>query len=94
MDLDVLRCLSVSDLELVLTNPFLKLEFQDQLYDAIVSLAGESGSDVLVLLRHVEFAFLSEYKLGEFLDRILNNTIWNGNILRLAECPSTDTLKL
>ena len=75
VDLDVLRRLSVSDLELVVTNPLLKLESEDQLYDAIVSLAGEKGDGVLVLLRQVEFAFLSESKLGEFLDRIFPGLI-------------------
>ena len=67
--LDVVRRLSVSDLELVLTNPLLKLESEDQLYDTIVSLSSEHGESLLVLLRYVEFAFLSEPKLGEFLER-------------------------
>ena len=86
VELDVLRCLSVSDLELVLTNPLLRLESEDQLYDAIVSLAGERGDGVVALLRHVEFAFLSESKLGEFLDRVfpdlIDVSVWGS----LCEC--------
>ena len=86
MGLDVLRCLSVSDLELVLANPLLRLESEDQLYAAIMSLAGESGDDVLVLLRHVEFTCLSESKLDEFLDRIfpylIDVSVWGS----LCEC--------
>ena len=69
-DLDVVRSLSVSDLELVLANPLLKLESEDQLYDTIVSLSCEKGEGFLVLLRYVEFAFLSEPKLIEFLEHI------------------------
>ena len=56
----ILRFLSVPDLELVLTNPLLKLQSKDQLYEVIVSLADEKGDDALVLLRYVPFAFLSE----------------------------------
>ena len=68
--LDVVRSLSVSDLELVVSSPLLKLESEDQLYDAIVSLSSENGEAFLSLLRYVEFAFLSEPKLIEFLERI------------------------
>ena len=73
--LDILDSLSVSDLECVLTNPLLKLCSEDQLYETIVSLADEKGDDVLVLLRHVVFEFLSEPKLGEFLDRIFPDLV-------------------
>ena len=75
VETDVLRGLSVSDLELVLTSPLLKLESEDQLYDTIVSLAGEKGDNVLTLLRYVEFEFLSDSKLGEFLDRIFPDLV-------------------
>ena len=74
-DIDDLRCLSVSDLELILTNPLLKLESEDQLYDTIVSLAVEKGAEVLVLLRYLEFALLSDSKLREFLDRIFPDLV-------------------
>ena len=84
--LDVVRRLSVSDLELVLTNPLLKLESEDQLYDTIVSLSSEHGESLLVLLRYVEFAFLSEPKLGEFLERVfpcfVDSSVW----LSVCEC--------
>ena len=40
----VMKCLSVSELELVRTNPLLKLESEPQLFDAILLLA---NSDVL-----------------------------------------------
>ena len=83
--LDVLNSLNVSELESVLTNPLLKLESEDKLYETIVSLAGEKGDDVLVLLRHVQFEFLSEPKLGDFLDRIFPNlvaSVW----VSLCEC--------
>ena len=73
--LDVLRGLSVSELELVLTNPLLKLDTEDKLYDTIISLAAEKGDEVLVLLRHVEVAFLSQAKVGEFLDRIFPDLV-------------------
>ena len=87
VELDVLRRLSVSDLELVLTNPLLEIESEDQLYDAIISLAGENGGDgALALLRHVKFAFLNESKLSEFLDRIFpcltDVSVWRS----LCEC--------
>ena len=78
-ELDVLKHLSLSELEQVLTNPQLRLESEDQLYDAIVSLAGENGDEVLALLRHVQCEFLNESKLDEFLDRIFPDlvvTVW------------------
>ena len=85
-DLGVLKCLSLSDLERVLANPLLKLESEDQLYDVILSLARENREDVLVLLRYIQFAFLSESKLDEFLDWIfpnhVNASIWTS----LCEC--------
>ena len=65
--LDVLTRLSVSDLELILANPLLRLDAEDQLYDAIMSLPNLNDDDRLVLLRYVEFAFLSEPKLCQFL---------------------------
>ena len=71
---DVLKCVSVPNLELVLTNPHLKLESEDQLYDIVLSLADEN-SDYLVLLRYIEFAFLSESKLTGFLDKIFPDLI-------------------
>ena len=74
-ELDVLRGLSVSELELVLTNPLLRMKDEDQLYDTIISLAVEKGDEVLVLLRHVEVAFLSQAKVGEFLDRIFPDLV-------------------
>ena len=85
-DMDVLKCLSVSDLELVLTNSLLKLESEDQLYDTILALFDEKRCDILSLLRYVEFAFLSESKLGDFLDHIfpdlVDASIWGS----LCEC--------
>ena len=54
VELSVLKCLSVTDLEMVLLNPLLKLESEDKLYDTIIALAGENGDDVLVLLRHLQ----------------------------------------
>ena len=76
MQLAVLRCLSVSELELVLTNPLLRLESEDHLYETILSLSGEENGDgFLVLLRHIEFAFLSESKLAEYLDRIFPDVV-------------------
>ena len=74
-DLDVLGRLSISDLERVLTNPLLKLESEDQLYEKIVLLAAENGAEHLSLLRYVDIAFLSEHKLGEFLDRIFPDLV-------------------
>ena len=84
-ELDVLKRLSLSELEQVLTSPLLKLESEDQLYGTIMSLAGENGEEVLVLLRYVEFAFLSELNLDEFLDRIFPDlvvTVWGS----LCDC--------
>ena len=74
-ELDVLKHLSLSDLEQVLTNPQLKLKSEDQLYDTILLLAGENGDEVLALLRYVEFVFLSESKLDEFLDNIFPDLV-------------------
>ena len=85
-DTDVLKCLSVSDLELVLTNSLLKLESEDQLYDTILSLSGAKGHDILSLLRYVEFAFLSESKLGEFLDHIFPDLVDASVWASLCEC--------
>ena len=85
VELDVLKCLSISDLELVLTNQLLRLASEDQLYDSILSLAGDKGDDVLVLLRYIKFEFLSESKLDEFLDRIFPDLVmcvWGS----LCEC--------
>ena len=75
VELDVLRYLSVSDLELVLANPLLKIESEDQLCDTIVLLTGEKGNDFLVLLRYVDMAFMSESKLSELLDRIFPDRV-------------------
>ena len=74
-ELSVLKCLSVSDIEMVLMNPLLQLESEDKLYDTIVGLAGENGSDVLVLLRHLQIEFLSEAKLSEFLNLIFPDLV-------------------
>ena len=63
VDLDVLRCRRVPDLELALTNPLLQSE--DQLYEVVMSLADEKGDAALVLLRYVQFAFLSEQDSAE-----------------------------
>ena len=86
VELAVLKCLSASDIELVLTNPLLKLESEDQLYETILSLAAENGDEFLSLLRHIEFVFLSEPKLAEFLGRIfpelLDASVWAS----LCEC--------
>lgn len=82
----VLKCLSVSDLELVVTNPLLTLKSEDQLYDAIMSLACENGEEYLLLLRHVEFAFLSETKLSEFLERIYDDLVDSSVWASLCEC--------
>ena len=73
--LDFLSRLSVADLELVLTNPLLKILSEDQLYDTILSLVSEKGDDFLVLLRYVDMVFLSESKLSEFLERIFPDLI-------------------
>ena len=85
LGIDVLECLSVSELELVLMNPHLKLESEDQLYDIIISL-GKNGHDYLSLLRQIELEFLSDSKLSEFLDRVfpdlVDDTIWE----QLCKC--------
>ena len=73
-ELDVLKRFSYSNLERVLTNPHLKLESEDQLYDMVSLLAGEND-DYLGLLRYIEFAFLSESKLTEFLDKIFPDLV-------------------
>ena len=85
VELSVLKCLSVTDLEMVLLNPLLKLESEDKLYDTIIALAGENGDDVLVLLRHLQIEFLSETKLGVFLNLIFPDLVsycWGS----LCEC--------
>ena len=79
MSIGALKCLSVSELELVLMSPVLKLESEDQLYDIIISL-GKNGYEYLSLLRQVEFEFLSDSKLSQFLDRVfpdlIDGSIW------------------
>ena len=84
--IDVLRKLSISDLESVLVSPQLKLESHDQLYDIISSLAGDCGDDYLILLRHVQIKNLSESRRSQFLDQIfpdlVNAEVWNS----LCEC--------
>ena len=72
---DSLNKLSSSDLELVLANPLLTLASEDRLYDTIVSLADEKGDDFLILLRNVQFGYLSQSKLEEFLDRVFPNLV-------------------
>ena len=69
-DPDVLGRLSVYDLEMVLTNPSLKLDSEDQLYDLIMSLVDMHGDDYLILLRYVEFPFLTKPRLQGFLGSI------------------------
>ena len=80
LDIEILRHLSVSNLELLLTNPLLKLESEDQLYDVILSLIQENGDDYRVLFRYVEFVFLSQLKRNEFLELVFPDlvdiTVW------------------
>ena len=83
---EALRSLSISDLELVLTNPLLKLKSEDQLYDAIISLSREKGEEHLSLLKHVEFMFLSDSRLSEFLDRIFPDFVDARMWKSLCEC--------
>ena len=83
---EVLRSLSISDLERVLTNPLLKLSSEDQLYNVIIWLSREEGDEYLALLRHVEFAFLSDSGLGEFLDRIFPDFVDAPVWASLCEC--------
>ena len=87
---DVVKGLSISDLEQVLTNPLLTLASEDQLFGAIQVLAEEKGEDALVLLRYVEFAFLSESKLNEFLELIFPDRVaymwdWLCEWMRLSQ---------
>ena len=86
-ELEALANLSLSELELVLTNPLLKLESEDQLYDTILALVDRHNSDeYLVLLRYVQFVFLTEEKQNEFLDRIFPDLVDDSIWKMLCEC--------
>ena len=86
INLGVLKCLSLSEIESILTSPLLQLESEDQLYDAIMSLIREKGEDYVVLLRNIEMAFLSEYKLSAFLDMIFPNLVDASVWASLCQC--------
>ena len=88
--LHVLRSLSVSELEMVLLNPMLRLESEDQLYNTIISLTGEKGDEALVLLRYIEVTFLSPSTVDKFLDRIFPDFVahfW-GPLCQRLRCES------
>ena len=78
--LELLTALSLDEIEDILSEKELKLKSEDWLYDLILSLAVEKGADYMLLLRHVQFMFLSEENLDHFLDRIypdlLDERMW------------------
>ena len=76
-DVEVLKSLSVSDLELVVSSKSLKLYTEDQLFDTLMEL----GTDHNPLLRYVQFVFLSKEKLTNYLkyafdNGLVDSTIW------------------
>ena len=75
LDLDILRHLSISKLELVLTSPLLSLESEDQLYDVIHSLARMNGDDYFVLLRHVNLTIVNDLNRVDFLNIVFPDMV-------------------
>ena len=80
VDVKALWTLPITDLELIVTSSALKLESEDQLFEIIHGLVNEKGKEYAVLLRHVQFQFLSSENLDTFLGLIfpdvLDASLW------------------
>ena len=67
--------ISLHNLEAIITNPLLKLDTEDQLFHMILTLMKEHGDTYEVLLRYVQFAFLSPENLSSYLDMVFPDLI-------------------
>ena len=81
LDLSFVSKLSVDELEEVLESPALKLKSEDQLLDLIFGLITKSDQSYSSLLRNVQFQFLEQAHLNQFLDRVfpdlVDASIWS-----------------
>ena len=75
LDDDVYAKIGVHNLEAILTNSLLQLDTEDQLFEIISSLIKEHGDKYAVLLRYVQFAFLSPSNLSSYLDMVFPDLV-------------------
>lgn len=69
LDPSVIRTLSVSELEEILSHAALKLEDENTLFDMIMELSS-NNKEYLSLLRYIRFEFMDYNHVNEFMDLI------------------------
>lgn len=89
VDFETITNLDIDSLEAVVESKNLKLETEDQLFEMIRQAINTHGQCYSVLLRHVQFQFLSGANLSLFLELVfpdlIDTSLWS-KICRCLRC--------
>ena len=86
VDFETITNLGIDSLEAVVESKSLKLETEDQLFEIIRQAINTHGECYSVLLRHVQFQFLSNVNLNHFLELVFPDLIDTSLWSKICQC--------